>query len=676
MNEYPIQVQRFGRTGRKREGTIHALLAEGREEENINKAGATYKEVQKVVNQGQIYELYGDVERLIPNHIKPECVEKKVEIEEYVREEKGKQNSPRKGQGVKRKRNDDVARNIPEGTSTGFVSVRDLVVKGAKKRKKTPKAPKDFDACGEDDETDEEIASGRVLTLPRRTQSAAAAEPASKPASKSKLKKSATIGSKAPPKPRKKKQAPKIEEPSLSQFSKQGADDSDDMDIEQGTVVPSAKSQPRHTLSVTEPSPKKIVDDSIIDLSDSDHGQISPARSHRYCSPSRESPSPEAAVNIDDDENMGWLVDDDDDNLNFEIVDSSPEVPKRTAPFEKMEFGDDSIEISAPVSSKSNFDAVDTSDPFETLVDDSVEIVEADTRFEKSIGERTVHSNWTPSSTTHILSPPLLSSRKSNTAGKANPALRPPSTSSKPISPPPWNLSSSPLYPEQDKSSRLMLPPAALPKRFMASPNSFAKYDAPEPSHPIRPVGYQPRRRRIQVEEAESPAVELPPPSQRRLHRMESTPIRPKSKDKKKDKPKRTKPSLLGRNVNPIFDGEAAHSGDDVSEGYSNSEDDVESESDRLFIKDSPATQVSQSYDQSMMYRRGLLTQAPGDGPAFVAGPSRPKPFGRIDGPERRNLPSSSPPPPDEDLDHYEFGTFVVPDDEEISYEQDMSSYL
>lgn len=222
-----------------------------------------------------------------------------------------------------------------------------------------------------------------------------------------------------------------------------------------------------------------------------------------------------------------------------------------------------------------------------------------------------------------------------------------------------------------------MLPPAALPQRFLASPNNSSRYDAPEPSHPIRPVGVQPRRRRIIVEEMESPALELPPPSQRRLHRMESTPIRPKSKDKAKGKSKRTKPSLLGRNVNPIFDGEAAHSGDEVSEGYSNSEDDVESESDRLFIKDSPATQVSQSYDQSMIYRQGLLTQAPGNGPAFAAGPSRPKPFGRIDGPrESRNLPSSSPPPPDEELDHYEFGTFVVPDDEEISYEQDMSSYL
>jgi len=669
MNEYPTQVQRFGRTGRKREGTIHALLAEGREEENINKAGATYKEVQKVVNQGQIYELYGDVERLIPDHIKPECVEKKVEIEEYVREEKRKQSSPRKGQGTKRKRNDDVSRNIPEGTSTGFVSVRDLVVKGAKKRKKTPKMPKDFDACGEDDETDEEIASGRVLTLPRRTQSAT--EAASKPAPKSKLKKSATIGSKAPPgsKPRK-KTAQKIAEPSLSQFSKQGADDSDDMDIEQGVVVPSTKSQPRHTPSIAEPSPKKTVDDSIIDLSDSEHDGISPKRNHRSCSPSRESPPPEVATNMDDDENMGWLVDDDDDNLDFEIVDSSPEVPKRTIPFERMEFGDDSIEISAPVSSKRNVDFVDTSDPLETLVDDSVEIVETNTLFEKSIGERMAHSTWSPSSTTRIFSPPLLSSRKLNTPGRTNSAIYPRSTSSKPIPSPGWDLSSSPLYPDQEQSRGLMLPPTALPKRF---PNNSGKYDAPEPSQPIRPVGYQRRRRRILVE-VESPALELPPPSQRRLHRMESTPIRPKTKGKTKDRPKRTKPSLLDRNLNPIFDGEAAHSGDEVSEGYSNSEDDVESESDRLFIKDSPATQASQSYDQGLMYRRGLLTQVPGNGygPAFVTGPSRPKPFGRIDGPrERRNLPSSSPPPPDEDLDHYELGTFVVPDDEEISYEQD-----
>jgi len=627
--------------------------------------------VQRVVNQGQIYELYGDVERLIPDHIKPECVEKKVEIEEYVREDARKQNSPRKGQGVKRKRNDNVERNIPEGASTGFVSVRDLVVKGAKKRKKTPKMPKDFDACGEDDETDEEIASGRVLALPRRTQSAAAAEPAEKPAPKHKLKKSATIGSKAPPKPRKKKKTQIVTEPSLSQFSKQGTDDSDDVDIEQGVVLPSTKPQQRHTPPIAEPSPKEVVDDFVIDLSDSNQGQTSPKRNPYYCSPPRKSPSPEVTMDVDVDENMGWLVDDDDDNLNFEIVDSSPEVPKRTIPFERMQVGDDSIEVSAPVPRKSIGDVLDTSDPFETLVEESVEIVEVDARFGKSSGKGM--TGWSPP---FVQSPPLLSSRKLNIPSETA-SLRPPhSTFSMPNSSPVWNPSSSPLYPDQGKSSGLMLPPIALPRRFMASPNSCSNHEAPEPSHPIRPVGYNHRRRRILVEVVESPTLELPPPSQRRLHRIESTPIRSKSKENSKNKSKLIKPSLLGRNVNPMFDGEAAHSGDEASEGCSNSEDDVESESDRLFIKDSPATQVSQSYDQSMMYRRGLLTQAPddGEGPAFARGPSRPKPFGRIDGPrESWNLPSSSPPLPDEDLDHYELGTFVVPDDEEIPYEEDIS---
>jgi ATP-dependent DNA helicase MPH1 len=213
-----------------------------------------------------------------------------------------------------------------------------------------------------------------------------------------------------------------------------------------------------------------------------------------------------------------------------------------------------------------------------------------------------------------------------------------------------------------------MLPPA-LPRRFLASP-AIPEDSLPEPSFPIRPIGANiPKRRRIIFDdEPESPSEEMPAPSQRRrLHRLENTaPIR-----KTDSKPKRARPSLLSRNPNALFDGEAIHSGDEVSEGRSGTEDE-ESESDRLFLKDSPATQASQSYNQILAYRQSLLTQAPANNvgilPMFAHRPTRHKPFGRIDGGRsRRFLPSSSPPPPDEDLDHYDLDSFVVDDDEEIS---------
>jgi len=162
----------------------------------------------------------------------------------------------------------------------------------------------------------------------------------------------------------------------------------------------------------------------------------------------------------------------------------------------------------------------------------------------------------------------------------------------------------------------------------------------------------------------------MPAPSQRRrIRRLESTPPVRKIAEIK-GKLKQGKPSLLSRNPNALFDGEAIHSGDEVSEGRSGTEDE-ESESDRRFLKDSPATQASQSYDQSLAYRQSLLTQVPANNvgilPLFANRATRRKPFGRIDGVRsRRFLPSSSPPPPDEDLDHYDLDSFVVGDDDEI----------
>lgn len=229
------------------------LLAEGREEFNLDKANDTYKEVQKTIWRGEKLELYADVERLLPEHIKPQCLEKVMEIQEYVREEgrkKGKSNSENTSptKTTKRKRNDDVTRNIPIGASTGFVSVADLLVKGTKKRKKVS-TPKDFELAGQDDDTDKEIESGLILNLPRRTKSSAASTSKS---TKPKLRKSSTMdGAKVP---KKKKQKNKEEAPvesTSSQFSSKGIDDEDDMDIEQGVILtrPVTMSTRRRSIS-------------------------------------------------------------------------------------------------------------------------------------------------------------------------------------------------------------------------------------------------------------------------------------------------------------------------------------------------------------------------------------------------------------------------------------------
>lgn len=69
------QLQRVGRTGRKRDGHVEVLLAEGREENNWHEAQVKYKEVQKTIVRGDQLELYKDVPRLLPDCVKPSCIE-------------------------------------------------------------------------------------------------------------------------------------------------------------------------------------------------------------------------------------------------------------------------------------------------------------------------------------------------------------------------------------------------------------------------------------------------------------------------------------------------------------------------------------------------------------------------------------------------------------------------
>lgn len=626
---------------------VHALLAEGREENNLEKADAAHKEVNKGINKGQRYELYGDVYRLLPDHIKPECLEKIVEIEPYEREEKRKRGSPKKNDSTsaKRKRNDEVARNIPDGASTGFVSVRDLLVKAPKKRKTAATMAKNFEACGEDDKTDEDIASGRVFA-PAQSMAASG----DKPTSKAKSKKSAVVGKTKANKPKRPKK--KVNEPTPSQFSKQGADDSDDMDIAQGAILPANITTPEPILQPSpQSSPTKSVDASVLELSDSEEGRVSLAE--RQGSP----------LLKDDDQDMGWIVDDDDDDddnaLNFKIIDSPPDsplIPKRALPsLERMQIGNDSIEISMPQERHSSSSS-------KNLANDSMaELVK------KTVSKR----KFVISSSPEIISPPR--SPDANLVASDLTSFRRPITPSPASSP--YKIGTSPAPDNKGKVKASSMLPPALPSRFLTSP-AIPGNNAPEPSFPIRPARANIiKRRRIisHNNEPASPSFEMPAPSQRRrLHRLESTPpVRKTAETEIKGKSKQTKPSLLARNPNTLFDGEAIHSGDEVSEGRSGTEDE-ESESDRLFLKDSPATQASQSYDQILAYQQSLLTQAPAKNvgilPMFASRATRHKPFGRINGARsRRFLPSSSPPPPDEDLDHYDLDSFVVDDDEEIS---------
>ena len=194
----------------------------------MEKAKVTYKEVQKTIVRGDQLELYTDVARLLPEHIKPECLEKKMDIQEYVRDDGRKKRISRTDEHLspstgRRKRNNDIHRNIPDGASTGFVSVADLLVKGAKRSKVIPQ--RDFDLAAEDDDVDMDIETGSV-TAPRRTESMPLVS--KKGSATSNLRRSKTQVQK--------RKKPPVE-PSSSQFSNKGVDDMDDVDIERGLIL-------------------------------------------------------------------------------------------------------------------------------------------------------------------------------------------------------------------------------------------------------------------------------------------------------------------------------------------------------------------------------------------------------------------------------------------------------
>ncbi len=314
--------------------------------------------------------------------------------------------------------------------------MRDLVVKGAKKQKKT--VIKDLEALAEVDGSDEDIEQG-LVSVARRTQSASAGKASEKQSPKSRLKKSATNVPKKAPKPRKKK-VPKL---TASQMSALGEDDSDDRDIERGLIVPSIKSQLEATrretaaLSPTpEPPPiepsKKAADMSLIELTDSEHEDIMPANRDEDYDP------PTFDRNMDDapqaDQNMSWLrsMTMTMTGATFEIVDSSPPpVPKRTSQviFERMQLDDESMEISNP--DRLDDEVIPTSDPFEPMAEDSVEFVEPElppTRTEKSSSQTTFSTTFRPSSALHSPLRSLKANKPKPSASRSASSCKPPSS--------------------------------------------------------------------------------------------------------------------------------------------------------------------------------------------------------------------------------------------------------
>ncbi|WVQ86187.1 hypothetical protein IAT38_008355 [Cryptococcus sp. DSM 104549] len=74
-------LQRIGRTGRKRDGHVHVLMSENREDANWDKAQQTHREIQEEILHSRNLELFEDVEPLLPEM--PECIEQEMPVDKW-----------------------------------------------------------------------------------------------------------------------------------------------------------------------------------------------------------------------------------------------------------------------------------------------------------------------------------------------------------------------------------------------------------------------------------------------------------------------------------------------------------------------------------------------------------------------------------------------------------------
>ncbi|WWD20885.1 hypothetical protein CI109_105362 [Kwoniella shandongensis] len=142
-------LQRVGRTGRKRDGKVHVLMSEGREDANWDSAQQTHREIQEEILHSRNLELFEDVEPLLPEGKFPECIEQEMEIdpwdpddkkfkktlaevEKTVRKAKekelgaGKATSKAKGKAASTTKTVGRGHEVPEGAG-GFKSVAQLL---------------------------------------------------------------------------------------------------------------------------------------------------------------------------------------------------------------------------------------------------------------------------------------------------------------------------------------------------------------------------------------------------------------------------------------------------------------------------------------------------------------------------------------------------------------------
>ncbi|KAL2132288.1 hypothetical protein VTI74DRAFT_3975 [Chaetomium olivicolor] len=118
----PIRMlQRMGRTGRKRAGSIVLLLMKGKEEERFMKAKDNYQEMQQLICDGDRFAFRYDLStRILPRHIRPEVDKRHVDIP-IENSQNPSLPEPKKTPAALRKKPAKKKFNMPDGVETGFM---------------------------------------------------------------------------------------------------------------------------------------------------------------------------------------------------------------------------------------------------------------------------------------------------------------------------------------------------------------------------------------------------------------------------------------------------------------------------------------------------------------------------------------------------------------------------
>ncbi|OLN81389.1 ATP-dependent DNA helicase mph1 [Colletotrichum chlorophyti] len=123
----PIRMlQRMGRTGRKKAGSIVLLLMRGKEEEAFAKSKDNYAEMQKLICEGSKFNFRYDLSaRIVPRDIRPEVAMEHIEIP-IENTQNPSLPEPKKRRATAKKKLPPKKFHLPDGVELGFLKASEI----------------------------------------------------------------------------------------------------------------------------------------------------------------------------------------------------------------------------------------------------------------------------------------------------------------------------------------------------------------------------------------------------------------------------------------------------------------------------------------------------------------------------------------------------------------------